>query len=132
MNSFLIGVLILLSLFLVFQLWLYLKTKRSIGKDIVFDNLNEELVNKIRDQKGMVYFYSPSCYNCKLQTPIIENLKKKLNNVISINASQNLMVAKTFNVMGTPSIVFFSGNKIVDYFVGIKQEMFLTEKLNNL
>jgi hypothetical protein len=43
-----------------------------------------------------------------------------------------MKTAKAFNVMAIPSILFFKGNKIAGYYVGVKNEKFILEKFNNI
>ncbi len=132
MSPFLIIVVVLLSLFIFFQVGFYLKSKHSVGKPIPFDKMEGEICIKVKNNKGLLYFHSPTCHNCKAQNTIIEKLKKEVNNVISIDASQNQQTARALNVMGTPSIIFFSGNKIKGYNVGVKSEAFILNKLQSI
>ncbi len=132
MSPFLIVIIVLLSLFIFFQVGFYIKSKQSGGYQISFDKIENEIGEQIKDQKGLLYFHSPSCDNCKTQTPIIEKLKNKINNIISIDASQNPKTSRALNVMGTPSIIFFSGNIIRGYYVGVKSESFIVDKLQSI
>lgn len=132
MSPFLIIFMVIGTFFILFQLAVYFKSKKSVGNPILFDKIDSELGAKIKDKNGLLYFHSPTCHNCKTQTPIIENLKQKFDSIISIDTSQNLQVARVFNVMGTPSILFFGGNKIKGYYVGVKNESFILEKLKSI
>ena len=131
MSPILIIVLIIFSLILLFQIWGYIKSKKSVGSDIQYSEIEEEFVDKLKDKNGLIYFYSPQCHNCKTQTPIIEKISKMYSNIISINAAANIKTARVFNVLGTPSTIIFSGNKIKGYYVGVKNEDFLIDKLTN-
>ena len=129
MNPFLIFGLVILSIIIGVQILGFIKSKKSVGKLIPYDNIEKEIVEKIKGNSGLMYFYSPSCGNCKTQTPIIEKLSEKFKNIISIDASKYLKSSRAFNVLGTPSIVLFGGNKIKGYYVGVKSEKFIVEKL---
>lgn len=129
MNPYLIVVLVIAALFLLLQGWMIIKSKKSVGKLIPFDDIDPIIKEQIKDKKGLLYFHSPSCHNCKRQTPIIETIQKNNENIISVDASKNLQTARTLNVMGTPSIIFFNGNKITGYYVGVKSESFILNKL---
>ena len=131
MNPFLIVILLIFSLIFVFQILVYIKSKKSVGKLIPYNEMDQELIEQIKGKIGLIYFYSPRCSNCKTQTPIIDKVSEKFNNIISIDTSENLQVAKAFNVLGTPSIIFFADDKIRGYFVGVKSEAFLIEKLKS-
>ena len=132
MSPFLIILITIGSLFMIFQVAVYIKSKKSVGNPIIFDKIDPEIASKMKDISGLLYFHSPSCHNCKTQTPIIENLKNKYDSIISVDASQNLQTARAFNIMGTPSILFFGGNKIKGYYVGVKNESFIIEKLKSV
>ena len=132
MNPFLIVVLAIVAIFLLLQGWMLLKSKKSVGKPIPFENIENIIAEQIKDKKGILYFHSPSCHNCKNQSPIIEKIAKDNESIISIDASKNRETARSLNVMGTPSIIFFSGNKITGYYVGVKSESFILDKLKTI
>ena len=132
MSPFLIVIIVLLSLFIFFQVGFYIKSRQSVGDLISFDKIENEIRGQTKDKKGLLYLYSPTCHNCKTQTPIIEKLKNEINNIISIDASQNPKTSRALNVMGTPSIIFFSGNIIRGYYVGVKSESFILDKLQSI
>ena len=129
MNPFLIAVIALISLFIIFQLYALIKSKRSVGNTIPYEKIDHEIANKIKDKKSLLYFHSPSCHNCKNQTPIIEKLKKEYESIFSIDTTEYIDTARAFNVMGTPSILFLGSNKIEGFYVGVKNEAFIREKL---
>ena len=131
MSPFLIIIAIVLSSVIAVQLWGLYKSKKSVGRQIPYSEIEQEFIDKIKDKTGLVYFYSPRCSNCKTQTPIIDKISKKFSHIISIDATNNLKTAKAFNVIGTPSIIFFAEDKIKGYFVGVKSEAFLEEKLKS-
>jgi len=129
MNPFLIAVISLIALFILFQIYVLIKPKRSVGIIVPYEKIDSEIANKIKDKKSLLYFHSPSCHNCKTQTPIIEKLKKEFESIISVDTTKNLKTARTFNVMGTPSLLFLGSNKIKGFYVGVKNEVFIREKL---
>lgn len=132
MNPFLIVVLALATIYLLLQGWMVLKSKKSVGKPIPFENIEAEIAAQIKDKKGLLYFHSPSCHNCKTQSPIIEKIAKDNESIVSIDATKNRETSRSLNVMGTPSIIFFSGNKITGYYVGVKSESFILDKLKTI
>ena len=132
MDFILITIGILVLAFILFQIFVVIKSKKNVGNPIPFDNIETEFIQEIKDKKGLIYFYSPNCRNCKVQLPIIENIKNKINILLSIDTSKHMKTAKAFNVMAIPSILFFKGNKIAGYYVGVKNEKFILEKFNNV
>ena len=132
MSTTVIIIFIFLTLFLLFQIWAFTKSKRSVGKNIPFNDLDPDLSNKLKGKKGLIYSFSTSCSNCTKQTHIIEKIKGEYENIISIDAPKFNSIARKFKVMATPSIIFFGGNKIQGYYVGVKNESFIVEKLDKL
>lgn len=130
MNSFILIISILFAAFILFQIYMFLKSKKSVGNDIPFDRIDNKIAEKIKNKNGLLYFYSPTCHNCKKLTPLINKLKKEFEDIVSVDVSTNLETARAFNVMGTPSLLFVGANKIKGFYVGIKNEDFIKEKLN--
>ncbi len=123
---------ILLLLFFGAQFRLYRKSKKTVGTDVPFDKLSDRLKQMIKNKKSIIYFYSPSCHACKQQTPVMEDLKKELQNIIMIDASVNMRDAMAFGIMGTPSTIFIRDNKIYDVMVGFRGESSLRKKVDLL
>lgn len=132
MNTFLIIIAAVVSLLIFYNFYIFFKSKRSVGSPIVFDKIDNEFVEELKDRKGLLYFYSESCSNCKTQTPIIKKLAKKYESIFMVDTAQYLPTAQAFNIMGIPSLVFFGDNKIKGYYLGVKNESFITEKLQNI
>lgn len=78
-----------------------------------------------RGERVMLYFYSPTCSACKVQTPIIDNLANGRTKIFKIDVSRDVNTALKFGVMGTPSIVVVEDGKIKEFFVGVKSENIL-------
>ncbi len=130
MNVFVIIGVVLLSSFILFQIFMLVKSKRTVGNEIPYDKIDNDIAGKIKNKKGLLYFHSPTCHNCKKQTPIIEKLKSEFDSVVSVDVTKKLKTARAFNVMGTPSLLFVGANKIEGFYVGIKNENFIREKLH--
>lgn len=129
MNFFTI-ILILISAFVLKQVYLVIKSKRKAGKPVPFDKLSEHITNQIKNKNGLLYFFSPVCHSCKTQTPVIEKLKTEFPNIISVDISKDMATARAFSIMGTPAIVFVSNNIVNSIHLGVKPENFIRNKLN--
>ena len=125
MNLFLIIISTILGLFVLFQIYIFLKSKMSVGNSLPFEKMNSNLATQIKNKKSVLYFYSPTCHNCKVQTPIIEKLKKEFASIISINIAEDLETAKLFNVMGTPSILFLEITKLLAFMLVLEMNLSL-------
>ncbi len=68
--------------------------------------------------RSLLYFFSPSCGACKPLTPRFTALQRGNPAVHLVDVSQDLGVARSFKVMGTPSVVEIADGRIVGYHVG--------------
>lgn len=121
-------VFLFLTFFFGFQYFLILKSKRIIGKNILFEKLRPDLREKLENKRTLIYFYSQNCSACKAQAPVIEKLKKEDFNIVSIDVSRDLETARVFGIMGTPSIAILENNFVQEFLVGYQDE----EKLKKL
>ncbi|MDO6737361.1 thioredoxin [Wenyingzhuangia sp. 2_MG-2023] len=58
----------------------------------------------------LVDFYAEWCGPCKMQTPILEDLKKRMGNtaaIIKINIDKNPQVAAQYQVRSVPTLIIF-------------------------
>ncbi len=123
-----IGVSVVL-LIISFQIYTVIKSKMSAGKSIPFEKLNSSVSEKLKDKKGLIYFYSPTCHNCKTVTPIVDKLKVEFPNIESIDLSKDIDTARAFGIMGTPALIFINDNLVDSVHLGIKSEEFIRTKL---
>ncbi|MCL4510720.1 MAG: thioredoxin family protein [Bacteroidetes bacterium] len=117
-------VYILLGIFIAFmgmQYLMILRSKKNKGKRVeqVSGKLGKMM---LRGQKAMVYFYSPTCRACKVQTPIIDRLISDGHEIQKVDISRDISTARKFGVMATPTTVVLEGDKIVEFLVGAKTE----------
>ncbi len=122
---YIIIAVILFFVFLNFSVVLRAKFRR--GK--LAPELGGELGKAIRSgERVMIYFYSPTCSACKVQTPIIDKLINSSNGktrIFKIDVSKDINIALKLGVMGTPSTVVIENGKIKEFFVGVKSENIL-------
>jgi len=120
-------VIALVAFILVMNLSVVLRAKFKKGK--VVNDIGGKIGEAIkRGERVMLYFYSPTCSACKVQTPIIDNLINLANGrtkIFKIDVSRDVDTALKFGVMGTPSIVVVEDGKIKEFFVGVKSENIL-------
>lgn len=111
-----------ITLLFAFQFYLIMKSKKMSGQTIDLSKIRPELREYFNKDKLLVYFYSPNCNACRYQSPIVENLKRKNFNTLSIDVSKDLQLARIFGIMGTPSIAIMKGNYVQELFVGYQDE----------
>jgi thioredoxin 1 len=120
-------VIALIAFILAMNLSVVLRAKFKKGK--VVNDIGGKIGEAIkRGERVMLYFYSPTCSACKVQTPIIDNLINLANGrtkIFKIDVSRDVDTALKFGVMGTPSIVVVEDGKIKEFFVGVKSENIL-------
>lgn len=115
--------------FILMNLSIVLKAKLKKGKSV--SDLGGEIGNAIKSaERVILYFYSPTCSACKVQTPIIDKLISSANEkvrIFKIDVSRDINVALKLGVMGTPSTVIIENAKIKEFFVGVKPENILRQ-----
>jgi thioredoxin 1 len=120
-------VIALVAFILAMNLSVVLRAKFKKGK--VVNDIGGKIGEAIkRGERVMLYFYSPTCSACKVQTPIIDNLINLANGrakIFKIDVSRDVDTALKFGVMGTSSIVVVEDGKIKEFFVGVKSENIL-------
>lgn len=79
-------------------------------------------------------FFATWCGPCKMIAPIIESIGKKYENeikVIKIDVDKHKDLAEKYEIMSIPSILFFSGGKLVRKEVGFKSEREICDIINS-
>ncbi len=67
------------------------------------------------DKPVLVDFYADWCGPCKVMHPILEELKKKLNDevtVLKINVDKNARVAAKYQIQSIPTLILFKNGQI--------------------
>ncbi|NOY76530.1 MAG: thioredoxin family protein [Calditrichaeota bacterium] len=121
MKIILFAVLIILAFLVISQVTIILKARRNKGRKI--EEVPGQIGRRINQGEDvLLYFYSPSCRACKAQTPIFNRIKKQFRNAFEVDVSKDGAMARKFNVMGTPSIVWIEKGTIKEFWVGLRQE----------
>lgn len=122
------------AFFIFLNLRIVLKARMKKGKEV--PDLDGEIGEAIKsNQKIMIYFYTPTCSACKIQTSAIDSLERTLSEkirVFKVDASKNLDIASKVGVMAVPSVVIIENGKVKEFFVGYKSESVLRKSLEEL
>ncbi len=109
-----------LAAFMLLQYSLIFSMKRNKGKTV--PKLPGKLGKQIkRGDRLLLYFFSQGCRACKPMTPVINEMKKKSERVISIDLAQDMETARIFGVKGTPATLLIEQGKIAEFLVGAQR-----------
>ena len=73
----------------------------------------EKLINS--DKPTLVDFYATWCGPCKMQSPILEQLKTKVGdsaNIIKIDVDRNEELAQKYRIQSVPTLIVFCNGEV--------------------
>ena len=79
-------------------------------------------------------FYAEWCGQCKMLTPIMEQVQGKFSDVSfeSINIDSQFEVAQKYYVRSVPTVIIEKDGKEVQRFAGLQSEMAYSNAINEL
>ncbi len=81
----------------------------------------------------LVDFWAPWCGPCRMIGPTIEELSAEnagTFRVGKVNVDENSKLAMTYNVASIPTIMIFSGGRLVQQFMGVQPKAKLQQALD--
>lgn len=91
----------------------------------------KELISQ--DKPTLVDFFATWCGPCRVQGPILEEVKNKVGdkaNILKVDIDQNRRLAVEFNVRSVPTLILFKNGEAVWRTVGVQQADFLEAKIS--
>lgn len=81
--------------------------------------------------KRLLYFKAAWCQPCKMQGPIIDELKEDKFNVkkVDVDDDKNEKIVTKYGVMSIPTLIVVEKGKEVKRFVGLQTKQVLTDAL---
>lgn len=97
----------------------------------------EKVQEKTKENPEIILtdFYADWCSPCKMQDPIIEELKEKFGEKVKfekLDIDKNEQIANKFKIMAIPTIIIQKNGEVVNKFIGVTSKKDLENELNNL
>lgn len=84
------------------------------------------------EKPTLVDFFATWCGPCKMQSPIIEDVKNRVGdsaNVLKVDIDKNLAIAQRYRVQSVPTLIVFKNGEALWRGVGVHQADQLEAKL---
>ena len=98
-------------------------------------NIMSDFNKLIQENKPtLVDFFATWCGPCKVQGPILEDVKKRVGdkaNILKVDIDQNQELAMQYRVQSVPTLLMFKNGAAVWRAVGVQQADLLEQKIKD-
>lgn len=84
------------------------------------------------EKPTLVDFFATWCGPCKMQTPILEEVKQRVGDtatILKVDIDANSDLARLYRVQSVPTLILFKGGEAVWRTVGLQQADVLESKI---
>lgn len=92
----------------------------------------EKLIQE--NKPTLVDFFATWCGPCRIQGPILEEVKKRVGdtaNIIKVDIDQNSALAAQYRVQSVPTLIMFKNGEAIWRTVGVQQADLLEHKIKD-
>ena len=100
-------------------------------KNVNDQNFQSEVIEE-PDKPVLVDFWAVWCYPCKIQSPIIEEISKEMNEklkVAKVEVDESPVISAKYNILSIPTLALFKKGEMVWQGVGVHQKAAITEEI---
>lgn len=106
------------ALMIGLQVWMRHRARAMTGRPL--PALPDAMDRRLRaSPRALLYFFSPSCGACRPLTPRLREMSGKNPDVMLVDVSRDMEVARALGVMATPSVIEIADGAIAGYHIGV-------------